>query len=138
MKRHLMAVLCFGIVLTASLARTQDPQRLESPPSQDLINDLQSGWDTPPDDALREQLLRLIEEKTQLMDREALEEALSEVQDDIGELQARQKLEEARRILSSIVEDHEGTEGARRAQRLLDTDDEPLPRTVSVQQYNPI
>lgn len=142
MKRHLLAIACIGTVLITSAAWTQDPSRRLENPDQDLINDLsQDPGDTPSrvrDDALREQLLQLVEEKAQLMDREALEEALSEVQNDISELQALRKLEEARQILSSIVEEHAGTDGAARAQRMLDTDDKPVPESSGDRFFNPI
>jgi non-homologous end joining protein Ku len=141
MKRHLLAVACIGIVLGVSVAWTQDRQRRIESPTQDLINDLSQNVEATPsrvrDDALREQLLRLVEEKAQLMDREALEKALAETQNDISELQALQKLEEARQILSSIIEEHEGTAGAARARRMLDTDTEPTPPTADPF-FNPI
>lgn len=127
MKRHLLAVGCMASALFASIAWTQDAERRSESPN--LVPAPNLGEEAAVDeaDALRERLLRLVEEKAELMDREALEEALSEVQDDIGELQALRKLEEARRVLSSIVEENPETDGARRAQRMLDVDEEPQP-----------
>lgn len=137
MQRRLLAIVCVGTVVVASVARTQDPPPVNEAPKLELIDS--SGWDVEEarrsgDDALRERLLQLVQEKAKLMDREALEEALTDVQGDIGELQALRKLEEARQILSSIVEEHEGTEGAGRARRMLDTDDE----RHSAPRFNPI
>lgn len=122
MQRHLLGVLCFGGVLGASVAWTQDPQPPVTASNQDLINVLGFNFEEAPpakDDVLREQLQRLVEEQSQLMNREELEAELSVVQDDIGELQAGRKLEEARRILSSIVQEHAGTDGAAKAQHML-------------------
>ena len=73
MKRHLLAVLCFGAVLAASLAWAQERLRFQSPANQDLINDLSLDWENAPEDALREQLLRLVEESEL---RNVLERAL--------------------------------------------------------------
>lgn len=141
MKRHLLAIACLGAVWGASTAWTQDPPKNVNAPTLDLVNELSPNVEAAPasvgEDALREQLLRLVEEKAQLMDREALEKTLAETQNDISELQALQKLEEARRILSSIIEEHEGTAGAARAQRMLDTDDERTHPTADPF-FNPI
>lgn len=131
MTRHFLTVACIGTVMGATVGWTQNPPpRAEGSggnPLFDLRQDepLQDGsfigFPQDGDDALRERLLRLVEEKARLMNAEELEESLAEVQGDISELQALQKMEQVRKLLSAIVEQHVTTQGAREARRMLDT-----------------
>ena len=68
---------------------------------------------------LRKQYLKLIEQKTGLMDRSELREAISRTERDIDELKAAEKLLEARRLLLDLVKSHPETNAARAARAML-------------------
>jgi hypothetical protein len=72
-----------------------------------------------PEAVLREEYLKLMQEKAALMDKAALEAALSEAQQDIQELAADGLLGEAKTILARVIEEYPNTVAAREAAFLM-------------------
>lgn len=72
-----------------------------------------------PEAVLREEYLKLMQAKAQLMDQAALEAALSAAQQDIRELEADQLLDEAQAILSRVAQEYPQTRAANQATLML-------------------
>jgi hypothetical protein len=72
-----------------------------------------------PETVLREEYLKLMQEKAALMDKAALEAALSAAQRDIQELEAENLLDEAKAILSRVADEYPTTGAAREADILI-------------------
>jgi len=72
-----------------------------------------------PEAVLREQYLKLMQEKAELMDKTALEAALSAAQQDIQELEADRLLDEAKSILARVADEYPQTKAANEAGALM-------------------
>lgn len=72
-----------------------------------------------PEAVLREEYLKLMQEKAALMDKAALEAALSAAQQDIQELEADKLLDEAKAILARVSQEYPQTKAANEATVLM-------------------
>lgn len=72
-----------------------------------------------PETVLRQQYLKLMHEKAELMDQTELEAALSAAQQDIRELEAEKLLAEARAIIQRVADEYPNTRAANDAAAIL-------------------
>lgn len=132
MRRFNLAASGLGLSVLVSFAMANAPIDQENPGAISQTASLEnlsseaaeaaSEDQLPADDpeaVLREEYLKLMQEKAAMMDKTALEAALSEAQRDILELEADDLLGEAKAILSRVADEYPTTGAAREANYLI-------------------
>lgn len=118
-----VAVDQFGLVVAPAIqpeaACGNAPVLPESKSDVTEIRPLQAVGASTPEDVLREEYLKLMQEKAALMDQPALEAALAAAQHDIRELEADQLLNEAEAILARVAQDYPQTRAANQATLMM-------------------
>jgi hypothetical protein len=129
MKRLLAVAVAFTGFVAVGLAQKPDadnsrPDRQPgAPPTQDS-NQPPLAEPAPADaDRLRQQYLKLMQDKAALMNPDELTAAAEQAAGEIRELQAARRLEQATTILAELIKAHPDTRAAQRAQRMLAGDD---------------
>jgi TolA-binding protein len=126
MKRLLAVAVAVTGFVAVGLAQKPDADN-SRPDSQPGAPATQDGIQPPlaepaPADAdqLRQQYLKLMQDKAALMNAGELAAAAEQAAGDIRELQAARRLEQATTILAELIKAHPDTRAAQRAQRMLD------------------
>jgi hypothetical protein len=131
MRRLYLAASGLGLWVAVSLAMANGPESVFNEPSivpaveADVTEVLvQETGEEPakladPEAVLREEYLKLMQEKAALMDKAALEAALSAAQHDIQELEACKLLDEAKAILARVAQEYPQTKAANEAAVLM-------------------
>ncbi|MBL8848948.1 MAG: hypothetical protein JNG89_04660 [Planctomycetaceae bacterium] len=129
MRRLYLAASGLGLSVAVSLAMANPPVASEGDPAPFSVvqADPSAVAESPADDekladpeaVLREQYLKLMEEKAELMDQAELEAALSIAQQDIRELEAENLLAEARAIIERVANEYPNTRAAGEAAAIM-------------------
>lgn len=132
MRRLYLAASGLGLSVAVSLAMANPPVfEGADPANSDLVafdpltpppvNDAAAAASQAADPAavLREEYLKLMQEKAALMDKAALEAALNSAQQDIKELKGEELLNEAKAILKRVAEEYPNTRAASEASALI-------------------
>ena len=164
MRRLYLAASGLGLSVAVSLAMANGPDAVEAPgaavaidpfgltepaiavetvfaeepvlPSSSLdVTEIRAVEAATPEAVLREEYLKLMQEKAALMDEAALEAALSVAQQDIRELEAERLLHEAQTILSRVTHEYSQTRAATQATHMLQAQPRSRPREGD---FNPI
>ncbi len=127
--RLLAVVVAVTGFVAVGLAQKPDPDNFR-PDRQPEASGTEDGNQPPspesaPADAdqLRQQYLKLMQDKAALMNPDELAAAAEHAAGEIRELQAARRLEQATTILTELIKTHPNTLAAQRAQRMLERDD---------------
>ena len=127
MRRLYLAASGLGLSVAVSLAMANGPETEYGTPVPTVevervaIDRSAEGPDklADPEAVLREEYLKLMQEKAALMDKASLEAALSAAQQDIQELEAEKLLDEAKTILARVSQEYPQTKAANEATALM-------------------
>jgi hypothetical protein len=131
MRRLYLAASGLGLSVAVSLAMANGPDdafrdRTVPPAFESDVTEViaaevaeEPAQLSDPEAVLREEYLKLMQEKAALMDKASLEAALSAAQQDIQELEADKLLDEAKAILARVSQEYPQTKAANEASVLM-------------------